>query len=400
MMLAVLTLAVAAAGGPSDAPLSAGDAAVAALERAPAVAEAAAAVRRADGARRAECGLRNDPTVRGAAAVVGEAWSVSALQPLSLTGAGRAACSAARRAHEATRSRLERQRIEVAAEARRAWVDAVTAGAREDLTAHAFEVARGVAGAAGQRVEAGGASVLDLRLARRGVERAPAAGMGAVIEGGARMQARAGVTGVPVDALSLPADPLADAAAAEPPARGAGVRSDVAAAHAEAEAARAGVARARAGTLPPVSVGVFVEEEGDAFRAGPVLSLTLPLWRANADGRGAAAADLALAEARADAATRGADAEQVTAERTRAALDAALRDQPGDVPEQARAALDSVALGFDRGELDLLSVSLLQAEILDGHLAWIEGRRLVARARIDALLAAEDAALLRGAGPP
>jgi hypothetical protein len=61
--------------------------------------------------------------------------------------------------------------------------------------------------------------------------------------------------------------------------------------------------------------------------------------------------------------------------------------------------LDSVALGYDRGELDLLTAALLQGEILAGHRAWLEGRRVVAEARIAGLLAVEDRRLLGDEGP-
>lgn len=399
MTLAVLSLVVVAAAALADTPLSAGEAVTAGLERSPILADAEAAVRRAEGARRAECGLRHDPTVNVSTAIVGEAWSVSATQPLSVAGEGRAACAEARRALEASRARLARKRLEVAAGTRRAWVDAVAAAAREDLAADALEAARTIERAAGQRLEVGEASELDLRLALLTVEQARAVWLAAAIEEGTSLQTLATAAGVAVDALVLPADPLGGVPKPSTTASAASVRSDVAAARAEVEAARAGLGRARAATLAPVSVGVFVEEEDDELRAGPALAVTLPLWRANVDGRASAGADLAAAEVRAEATALRVGAEQSVAQRTHAAVEAALQDQPEDLPTQARAALDGVELGYARGELDSLSAALLQAEILDGQLAWIGGRRLVAVARIDAMLARDDPALLGGAPP-
>ncbi len=390
-MLAMLSLLAAASA--ATRPLSVEASVSATLERSPAVAEAEAEVQRADGVRRAQCGLRFDPTVQASAALVGEAWSVQASQPLSLTGEGRAACASARQTSVATRARLIRQRLEVAASARRAWVDAVAASARAELAAHALEVAVDIERAARRRHEVGEASKLDLQLAVLTVEQARSAWIAAAIAEGDRLQALAPATGVRLDALVLPSDPLAGAPAEDVTASGASPRSDLAAARAEVDAARSALGRARAATLAPVAVGAFVEEEGPDLRAGPTVSVTLPLWRANTDGRAGAVADLAAAEARADATARQVGAEQAAAHRTLAAVDAAILDQPADLAEQARAALHSVELGFDRGELDLLRASLLQARILEGHAAWIEGRRLVALARIDAALSAENAAL-------
>ena len=73
-------------------------------------------------------------------------------------------------------------------------------------------------------------------------------------------------------------------------------------------------------------------------------------------------------------------------------LDAAGDDI--DPREEARESLEGVAVGFERGELDLLTAGLLRQQILAGQRAWLEGRRVRAEARIDAALAHEDSALL------
>ena len=392
-VLAALAVSVAAAN-----PLSVDQAVAATLAHAPELAVARAEVDRADGLQRAECGLRSDPTVQASAALVGDVWSVRATQPLSLTGEGRAACLAARGANAATRARLTRQQLDVAADARRTWVDAVAAAAQVDLAAHALDVARAIEVAARRRHSAGEASQLDLHLAVLTVEEARSSWMAAASVEGHQLQALATDTGVPVERLVLPVDPLVGAPEPGPTLSGDAVRSDLGAARAEVEAARSALARARSGTLSPVAIGAFVEEEDHALRAGPTVTVTLPLWRTQAADRAGAGADLAAAEARAAQTSRQVGAEQAAARRTLVAMEDALRGQPSDVPEQARAALDSVGLGFDRGELDLLSASLLQARILDGHAAWIEGRRLAARARIEAMLATDDPVLLGSLG--
>ena len=390
-------LAAAGAEVPAESPLSSDSAVERALERSPEVAAARAEVERSRGLAEADCGLRQDPTVRASTAVVGHAWSVSVAQPVSITGEGRSACAAARQTVQASAARLRRARLHAAAATRYAFADAVAASSREALAAQALEVARGIASGARHRTEVGEAPLLDLRLARLQLEQARTAWMTSAVSEGRSLAELAILTGVSVEALVLPDDPLV--AVSAPRGGAPEVRSDVQAARADLEAARRSLAQARAATLAPVSLGVFVEEEGTERRAGPTVSVVLPVWRGNADGRASAGATLEAAEVRAATRARAATEEQASAARTQRVVEAALADQPADLPEEARAALQSVALGFDRGELDLLTTSLLQAEVLAGHQAWLEGRRLVARARIDLLVATDDVALL-GSGLP
>lgn len=382
------------------APLDAARAAVAARARSPEVAEARAELGRLAGQHRAACGIQSDPTVQASAAVVGEAWSVSVLQPLSLSGEGAAACRAAGHAQDAARSRLVRTELEVAAAARRAWVGAVAAAGQQDLAARGLEVAERIAAAARARAAVGEASQLDLRLAVLQVEQARTGWLEARVAAGHHRATLAVLVGeelLPDGEPGLAVDPLVGA----PPLRPSGPapRSDVVAAQAQVAAAEAELRRQRARTLPPVAIGAFVEEEGPELRAGPRVSLTLPLWRGNVDGRAAATASLEAARARAAASTREAAVEHRISTALGTELEAALAAQPGDVPDQARAGLDSVALGYDRGELDLLTAALLQGQILAGHRAWLEGRRVVAVARIGGLLAVEDRRLLGDEAP-
>ncbi len=389
----LLTLLIAAA---LAAPLTADQAVAAALSRDPTLAEAAAARVAAEGQHKASRGLRHDPTVGAELAVVGQAWGVSLAQPLSISGEGLAASAAARHAQAATEARHDRAALEVAADTRRAWIQAVVARAQAELAARALAVARRIEAAASQRVAVGEASQLDLRLARLQLEKARTAWMAATVADGEATAGLAATIGVQAGALELPTDPLAGAP--QPAGDGAAPRSGLRAADAEVEAAQAALRRERAAALPPLSLGAFVEQEGDELRAGPSLSLTVPLWQANVDGRSRARAELSAAQARRDAAHRHAAAEQTTAARVTATLETAAAAQGDDLPAEAEAALDSVALGYDRGELDLLSTALLQGEIIEGQAAWLEGRRLVAEARLTHLLAIEDPRLLGPAG--
>lgn len=378
-------------------PLTADAAVALALERSPTLVVADAAVVRAEGSLRAARGLRHDPELSASIALVGEAWSLDASQPLSLPGEGLAARAAAVHGLEAAEAERRRVELEVCAETRRVWVGAVAAQQQAVLAARALEVAKRIESVAKERVTVGEVSQLDLRLARLRVEQARTAWIGAAVSEGRSVAALAALVGLEPRVIELSADPLAGAPA---PGEGSGSeRSDIAAAEAALHAARATLARERASSLPAISLGAFVEREGAELRAGPQLSLTLPMWRANVDGRTDALAEVAVASAQRANAERRAVAEQAGAGQVSGSLEAAVAAQDLDLLAEARAALDSVALGYDRGELDLLSVSLLQAEILGGQEAWLEGRRLVAEARIDQLLAYEDPRLLGERGP-
>ncbi len=378
-------------------PLTADDAVARALPLSSVLAEAHADSTRALGQVRASCGLRQDPTLRARTAAVGELWALSLSQPVSVTGEGMAACTSARRSLEATEARALRAELEVAAQTRRLWVDAVVSEGHEVLATRSLEVAQGIEDAALQRQTVGESSLLDLRLARLQVEQARTAWMMAAVDAGEARARLSAQVGEELLGFTLPADPLGGVPQPAPPATRS--RSDLAAARAEVDAAEAGLSSARAGTLAPVQVGAFAEQEGDEFRAGPMVSLSLPLWRGNADGRADALARLAEAEVTREEVERRADAQRGASRRTSGLLEEALRDQAEDLPAEASAALDSVALGYERGELDLLSAGLFQTEILEGHRAWLESRRVVAGARIDLMLADEDPRLVGGVDP-
>lgn len=373
------------------APLTAADAVEQALGRSVDVAEAQAALMAAEGRARAAGFLRLDPQLQGSWAAVGESLELSVSQPISLTGEGLAARRSARREVEAAEQRLRRERLEVAADVRRAWVAAVEAQQRRVLASEAVELAGRLREGAERRLETGEASLLDARLARLEETEALATWMAAMSGETTALAALAALAGVQIEELELPEDPLDGAPVYE---EGAAERSDLLAARLDVDAARAAVARERAGVLPPVGVGAFYEEEGDETRIGPSVSLMVPLWQRNAAGRAAARAELYAADARLDMLERSATSEQQATERAIAQMASAAGRMDVDAPAEARAALESVALGYAAGELDLLSAALLRTEILAGQRAWLEGRRALALARIAYLLAHEHPALI------
>lgn len=370
--------------------LSPDEAARLALTLSPAVAEAEAELLRAQGALRAATGLPGDPRVSASTAVVGEVWQLSVSQPVSLSGAGLADRRAAQAALDAAQHRQRRAALELVAEARRAWAQAVVAQQQAQLAAQSLEVSQRIAQASARRAEVGEGSALQRDVAALQLEEARASWMRAAVAEAQALSRLSALTGVPIEALTLTSDPLAAAPAPE----GGQARSDLLAADAERAAAQAALRREQASTLAPLQLGAFVEEEDGALRAGPRVTLTLPVWQRNADGRADAQAALATSTARLAAAERAVAAEQQSSGALLEALEAAASGQPEDLPTQAARALDAVAFGYEQGELDLLTADQLRGRILAGQSAWLEARGLLAEARLERALAVEDGAAL------
>ncbi len=341
------------------------------------------------GESRATALFRSDPTVQGRWAAVGDAHGISVSQPVSLTGEGLAAHRSARARVESAASTEARTRLEIAAATRLAWAYAVEARQRVDLAEQALALATRLREGAEAREATGDGSLLDARLARLQESEARSTWMVAVSDEGRRLAELAAWTGVPVDDLDLPADPLDAMPRVEIEAA---TRSDLEAAREAVEAARTRLASERAGTLPPLKLGAFYEEEGDELRVGPSVAVTVPLWSRNAEGRAEARAAVDVAESRVAERERVVDAEQSATSRVMNVLE---RFPDGADPRQeAEAALESVAIGFERGEFDLLTAGLLRQQILKGQRAWLVGRRVRAEARIGAALAHDSMALL------
>lgn len=373
------------------APLTADEAVERSLERSVEVASAGAEVEAARGRARATALFRSDPTVQGQWAALGEAHGISVSQPVSITGAGLAARRSARAQIGSAESTETRTRLEIAAATRLAWARAVEARQQVDLARQALALATRLREGAEARESTGDGSLLDARLARLQESEARSTWMLAVADEGQRLAALAAWTGIGPDALELPVDPLD---AMGPVEVGASTRSDLEAAREAAEAARASLASERAGTLPPLKLGAFYEEEGDALRLGPTVAVTVPLWSRNADGRASARSAVEVAESRVAERERVVDAEQSATSRVMGVLEGSL--DGADPRREAEAALESVAIGFERGELGLLTAGLLRQQILEAQLAWLVGRRVRAEARIRAALAHDAPALLGG----
>lgn len=372
------------------APLSPDEAVSLALDRSVSVAEAEADLERSRGRARAAGFLRNDPQVGASWAVVGDQLEISASQRLSLTGEGLAERRSAMAALDAAEARLRRARVELAAEVRVAWTLAVDAQQRVLLAEEAMDLATLIRVGAERRLETGEGALLDARLARVEEAEAIATWMAGVSVEGDALAELAAITGRPIGDIELSDDPLHAAPAVTGDAA---ARSDVAAARHEMEAAQAALRRERAATLPPVAIGAFFEQEGEELRIGPSVRMTVPVWQRNSDGRADAKAELRQADARLTAVELRAASETDSRRRVVDRL-ATVVEGRYDVREEASAALASIALGYESGELDLLTAALLRREILDGQRAWLDGRRVLARSRIDLMLAEDNPALL------
>jgi len=386
MLVLFLWLSVALGGL-----LTADEAVERALDRSVQVASASARVEQTRGRVRTTRALRHDPTVRGRWAAVGDVHGITVRQPVSLSGEGLADHRAALAEAQAARASERRTRLEVAAATRLVWTHAVEARERVRLTREALTLATRLREAAEARHRTGDGSLLDVRLARLQETEVRTAWMVAVAAEGDCLVELARWTGVDAQALELPDDPLLGM---PEPAAASSSRSDLQAAQARLTAARAHVARERAGVLPPVQLGAFYEQEGDELRVGPTVGLTVPLWSRNADARTQARAQERVAASQVSERERAARAEQAILGGVQARLEPPA--QGPDPRVEAEAALASIAAGYQRGELDLLTASLLRQEVLEGQFAWLEARRIRSRARILSALAHESQGLLGG----
>ncbi len=392
MLLPVLGAwwAVIAWASPAHAvPLTPDETVRSALERDPSLLAARADVIAAEGALRAATFLRTNPSVSVETSLTSDLSGASLQQPVSLSGEGLEARRAARARLDAAELAARRAAFVTAADARRALADAVAAEARARIAERGLREAGARRTALEARVAAGEAAPLDARLAR--LEEARAAE--------ALVSARSAMTAVRValarfvpDAASaeLPADPLD----AVPDPVQEGTRSDLRAAEIRTEAARAEQATARAARLPVVSVGAFVERDDGVVSLGPSIGFTLPVWQQNAADTAATTGAVRVADAERDALVSAVSAEQDGAWKTRHIADEALARLHVPAAEDADAALAAVTEAQARGELDTATATLLRSEVLNAWAASVDLRRAVAQARLSALLAVEDVALL------
>lgn len=372
--------------------LTVDEAVAAALAGAPELLEAEARLEEARARRAQSAVLAGNPVVEGKVATTDGGFEIEARQPISVLGEGRHAHRAARSEIEAAEAALHRARLVAAAEARRAWLDAVASRRLGEIERRGAEVAVAMRDAVARQVELGEAPLLNLRLARLGAASAAADQLEAQREEAEALQRLSASVRRPLTAAAVPTGaPLT----APSPTRGAhDQRSDVSAARAAVAAAEAELARQRAAAFAPVELGAFVESDGETSHVGPAFELSLPLFDRNQAGRAQARGAVEVARARAEASAARATTEQGAARARVEAAETLATSLGPDLEAEALAALESIASGHALGELTLPDALTLREQVLDGLRSLVRLERELAEARLDLLLALEDEALL------
>lgn len=376
------------------ATLSVDDAVSHALSRHPSLRSAEATLRTAQGARGDAAFLNKNPTVSAWASTDLERANLQLLQPVSLTAQGAFTRSASSHRVDSATASLERTEREVAASTRLAYVQAAVATKQVEVAEEGAALAERLAFAVTRKHEEGEASLLDLRLARLAQVQASVRLAEARKAQSSALRVLASWT---LEALT-PGTVLTEALTAAPEATSAPQeRADLTAARQRLLAAEQQLKVQQAATLPAVSIGANVSIEDGQTWVGPSVSATLPVFNRNQTGRGAAAAQISVAESQVASLEAVIATEQSTAAHRVRETDALLEATSPATTNDAHLALKSIEAGVLAGELDLPTALLLQSQVLDGEMAILQLGGLVATARIDLLLASDDNALLGAA---
>lgn len=372
-------------------PLSADDVVRSALSRHPDAVASASAVPAAEARHREFGTFLENPEASVGVAVAGGLVQGTLNQPISVTGEGWHARSAASAGVDAAEGDARRTDLRVAAEARAAYAWAVTTRERWQLADEAMRQSTRLREAVEAREAVGEARPLDVRLARMAEAEATELAIRARRDHADALTALARYA---PDAIT--ADLADDPLAVLPTIASTSERSDVAAAEARVRAAEAVLRRERAATMPHVGVGVFFQKDeahGDPGDIGPQLTVGIPLWTRNQGDIGTARADLEVARAELESVRSRARAEQLVLPDVGTYADEAL-GRLGDFEQDAREALTSIELSWTTGEIDVSEAVLLRREVLDGWVAGLDARQSTVEARLEVLLATEDPHLI------
>lgn len=366
-----------------------------ALPCSPDVKEAESALLEAKGRLAQSRLLLSNPDLSASVDVGGGQTTAQILQPLSLAGAARSSHAAAEAQVDAAHARIQRAELEMAAAVRLAYADASVAIATRQLAEEAGILTRRLSQTVEAKLKVGEAATLDLYLARLSEAEMASWHLEALEAEADSLRLLAQWIQAPIPPEALADDPLV-AAGTLARRETSPVRLDVQERQAEVRVAEAEQRLARALAMPPLSVGVFWQQDPEGTLVGPSLSMPLPLFDRNQQGRAAAAGEHARATASVQASEALAKAEIETSRRRVDAAEAALTHLQGPLLDDARAALASITAGFEAGELDLATALLLQRQVLLSESAAIKARGQVTRARLDYALAMEDTTLLGG----
>lgn len=385
---------------PPDVPLvlTPDDAVSLAVSLSPTIQEAQAEVASASGRLQQNRGLAFNPSLGVAYDLGGARTSLSVQQPIALRGGAPSQRTAARAQVRAAEARVLRAEYTVAATARLSYAQARVAVERRKIAQEAVSLSDRLTRAVAAKLEVGEASELDLRLAHLSQAQAATWLLEASASEALSLRELAALTQLNVQAeqllggiLSVANWSLSDV--------GTDTRSDVRAAVAEVETAQAELHLAQGQALPPISVGLFFEEEQGQSWMGPTLSVTLPTFHRNQQARGGAAGTVWASEAALGATSALAHTEMQTSATWLKTAEEAMGAVQADLVKEAHEALESIALGYDAGELDLSTALILQSQVLQGLGADLTLKGQIVAARIDWALAHELDALLGGTQP-
>ncbi len=291
-------------------------------------------------------------------------------QTFELAGQRGRRITAARAGLRAARDRLEHDRLRVAAEARRAFLRAVTARVLVELAREAEALTNDLHRIAQERLEAEAGTELEVNLAalewlgaqrrlRRAIRR----------EREARLELARALVLPPDEEVRLPASlPPARAVTAEP---GELVRLalerrlDLAALDEQRRAAAAEIEVVRAEAAPDLRVGAtYAFEDGGDHIVTLGLSLPLPLFQRNQGEIAAARARAELAEVALEHARRAVEREvRAAVERLRAAREEGELLGREALRRVSRN-LELLRASFEEGEVGLVEVLLVQRDLI------------------------------------
>ncbi|MES2642418.1 MAG: TolC family protein [Myxococcota bacterium] len=273
-----------------------------------------------------------------------------------------------------------------------AFFEALAAEESAATAAEAADLAKDLADIARVRVERGADSVLVSNTARIRLAEAERSRIDAETHReAARLELGRLLGGGPADPAdawpSVNAPPGVDDAIS----KALESRPELAALRHATEAERARAREAASDAWPEVTVGAAWRRENDVDQWLGVAGLTVPIFNRNQGEIGSARAAATRLEAELAARLVAVEAEVRTAWQARDAAERGLAVYDADV---LRAQEESVALlrrAFEEGKVDLSELVLLQRELLEGRLGFVEARLA---------LALEDARLRVALGLP
>lgn len=312
-------------------------------------------------------------------------YTVSIAQPIEIAGQRASRMERATATFRSAEARLTVRRLAVVAEVRQAFARALAAQAELKVADEGVELAKQALNAAEERHRAGDASLIEVNTARIEVgrtsrERVAAlqqvqlsmTGMRALLglEGHENLRLRGGFE-------RLSSAPIFGPEVLERARR---QRADLLAARAELEAAEAELSLAERDAFPTPRIGASYSSEEGAQIVQGTLSLDLPLFNRNQEGKGVARERVSQTRLALEALERRVAQEVELALAGRLAAQAALDTVSGDVLRAAESNLELANEGYRAGQLDFLQLLLIRRSTLDARREHIQALEELTRA--------------------